>query len=94
VETLTPIKLRYTGNKVIDLVNAFDNQKSIHTEPIGSPSSTWRDDRRPRVIMNDNLTTRYAVHKGFCQEEGSRRAVAVLLPGSSGCTPRFPCWMQ
>src|SRR5678810_565485 len=33
VETLTPIKLRYTG-KVIDLVKAFDNQSLIHTEPI------------------------------------------------------------
>src|SRR5664279_6576462 len=33
VETLTPIKLRYTG-RVIDLVHAFDTQNIIHTEPI------------------------------------------------------------
>ena len=33
VETLTPIKLRYTG-KVIDLTTAFDNQNMLHTEPI------------------------------------------------------------
>src|SRR5678815_4308290 len=33
VETLTPIKLRYTG-RVIDLVHAFDTQNVLHTEPI------------------------------------------------------------
>ena len=32
VETLTPIKLRYTG-KVIDLTKAFDSQNVMHTEP-------------------------------------------------------------
>src|SRR5690242_433475 len=32
VETLTPIKLRYTG-KVIDLTKAFDTQNVLHTEP-------------------------------------------------------------
>ncbi len=32
VETLTPIKLRYTG-RVIDLTKAFDSQNVLHTEP-------------------------------------------------------------
>jgi DNA-directed RNA polymerase subunit beta' len=41
VETLTPIKLRYTG-RVIDLVHAFDNQNILHTEPSSSSSSTWK----------------------------------------------------
>ena len=33
VETLTPIKLRYTG-RVIDLENAFDKQNIMHSEPV------------------------------------------------------------
>src|ERR1700745_73275 len=33
VETLTPIRLRYTG-EVIDLTSAYDNQDIIHTEPV------------------------------------------------------------
>ena len=33
VETLTPIRLRYTG-EVIDLTTAYDDQDVIHTEPI------------------------------------------------------------
>src|SRR5256885_2673863 len=33
VDTLTPIKLRYT-DRVIDVVHAFDNQNVLHTEPI------------------------------------------------------------
>src|SRR6202165_1174641 len=35
VETLTPIKLRYTG-KVVDLIKAFDSQNLLHTDPIRS----------------------------------------------------------
>jgi DNA-directed RNA polymerase subunit beta' len=31
VETLTPIRLRYTG-KVIDLTKAYDNQDVMHTD--------------------------------------------------------------
>ena len=33
VETLTPIRLRYTG-EVIDLTAAYDDQDITHTEPI------------------------------------------------------------
>src|SRR5436309_13698571 len=33
VETLTPIRLRYTG-RVIDLTTAYDDQDVLHTEPI------------------------------------------------------------
>src|SRR5499433_4325037 len=33
VETLTPIKLRYTG-KVVDLVHSFDNQNLLDIEPV------------------------------------------------------------
>src|SRR6476620_4932245 len=33
VETLSPIRLRYTGD-VIDLVSAYDDQDVVHTEPV------------------------------------------------------------
>ena len=33
VETLTPIRLRYTG-EVIDLTTAYDDQDVMHTEPV------------------------------------------------------------
>ena len=53
VETLSPIKLRYTG-KVIDLVKAFDNQNLMHTEPIEF-SKQYMDTTVGRVILNDTL---------------------------------------
>jgi len=33
VETLSPIRLRYTG-RVIDLTTAYDDQDVLHTEPL------------------------------------------------------------
>src|SRR5881275_97127 len=53
VETLTPIKLRYTG-RVIDLVHAFDTQNVLHTEPIEFIKQ-YMETTVGRVIMNDNL---------------------------------------
>jgi len=53
VETLTPIKLRYTG-RVIDLVHAFDNQNILHTEPIEFIKQ-YMETTVGRVILNDNL---------------------------------------
>src|SRR5512134_3995605 len=53
VETLTPIKLRYTG-RVIDLVHAFDSQNVLHTEPIEF-NKQYMETTVGRVILNDNL---------------------------------------
>src|SRR5437868_879057 len=53
VETLTPIKLRYTG-KVVDLVTAFDSQNVLHTEPIEFIKQ-YMDTTVGRVIRNDHL---------------------------------------
>ena len=47
VETLTPIRLRYTG-EVIDLTQAFDDQNVIHTEPIEFNARVHGHHRRPR----------------------------------------------
>src|SRR4029077_19952830 len=53
VETLTPIKLRYTG-KVIDLVPACETKNVIHPEPIEF-TKQYMETTVGRVIMNDNL---------------------------------------
>jgi DNA-directed RNA polymerase subunit beta' len=51
VETLSPIKLRYTG-KVIDLVHAFDTQNLLHAEPIEF-NKQYMETTVGRVIFND-----------------------------------------
>ena len=89
VETLTPIKLRYTG-KVIDLVHAFDNQNILHTEPIEFIKQ-YMDTTVGRVILNDALPAGHAVHQRPAQEEGPRAAGAVLLPEVRPA--RSPCSM-
>jgi DNA-directed RNA polymerase subunit beta' len=53
VETLTPIKLRYTG-VVIDLVHSFDNQNVLHIEPIEFVKQ-YMETTVGRVILNDHL---------------------------------------
>src|SRR5881296_2700861 len=53
VETLTPIKLRFTG-KVIDLVHAFDDQNVLHAEPIEF-NKQYMETTVGRVIFNDHL---------------------------------------
>ena len=78
VETLTPIKLRYTG-KVIDLVHAFDNQNILHTEPIEFVKQ-YMETTVGRVILNDHPAAGHAVHQRPAQEEGPGATGAVLLP--------------
>ena len=78
VETLTPIKLRYTG-KVIDLVHAFDNQNILHTEPIEF-NKQYMETTVGRVILNDHPARGDAVHQRPSEEEGPGAAGAVLLP--------------
>ncbi|MGB7622059.1 MAG: DNA-directed RNA polymerase subunit beta' [Terriglobia bacterium] len=53
VETLTPIKLRYSG-EVIDLVTAYDDQDVIHTEPVRLQNQYLKT-TVGRVILNDHL---------------------------------------
>src|ERR1700758_1584808 len=68
VETLTPIKLRYTG-KVIDLVKAFDNQNVIHTEPIEF-TKQYMETTVGRVIMNDALPRDMPFINGLLKKKG------------------------
>jgi DNA-directed RNA polymerase subunit beta' len=54
VETLTPIRLRYTGD-VIDLTTAYDDQDVTHTEPVRFERQ-YINTTVGRAILNDNLS--------------------------------------
>src|SRR5438128_2567534 len=73
VETLTPIKLRYTG-RVIDLVHAFDNQNILHTEPIEFVKQ-YMDTTVGRVILNDNLPRDMPYVNGLLKKKGLAQMV-------------------
>src|SRR5579885_411228 len=68
VETLTPIKLRYTG-RVIDLSKAFDNQNVMHTEPIEFVKQ-YMDTTVGRVILNDHLPEDMPFVNGLLKKKG------------------------
>jgi DNA-directed RNA polymerase subunit beta' len=73
VETLTPIKLRYTG-RVIDLVHAFDNQNILHTEPIEFIKQ-YMETTVGRVIMNDHLPQEMPFINGLLKKKGLAQLV-------------------
>ncbi len=73
VETLTPIKLRYTG-KVIDLVHAFDTQNILHTEPIEFVKQ-YMDTTVGRVILNDSLPQDMPFINGLLKKKGLSQLV-------------------
>src|SRR5450432_641637 len=73
VETLTPIKLRYTG-KVIDLSKAFDSQNIVHTEPIEFVKQ-YMDTTVGRVILNDNLPQDMPFINGLLKKKGLAQLV-------------------
>jgi DNA-directed RNA polymerase subunit beta' len=60
VETLTPIRLRYTGD-VIDLTQAYDDQDVNHTEPIHL-TREYLNTTVGRAILNDHLPKATAVN--------------------------------
>jgi DNA-directed RNA polymerase subunit beta' len=68
VETLTPIKLRYTG-RVIDLVHAFDNQNVLHAEPV-EYNKQYMDTTVGRVILNDHLPQDMPFINGLLKKKG------------------------
>src|SRR3977135_2699474 len=73
LETLTPIRLRYTG-KVIDLVKAFDNQNVIHTEPIEFVKQ-YMETTVGRVILNDVLPDEMPYINGLMKKKGLSQLV-------------------
>jgi DNA-directed RNA polymerase subunit beta' len=73
VETLTPIKLRFTG-RVIDLVKAFDNQNVLHTEPIEF-NKQYMETTVGRVILNDVLPDEMPFINGLLKKKGLAQLV-------------------
>ena len=73
VETLSPIKLRYTG-KVIDLVHAFDTQNILHTEPIEFKKQ-YMETTVGRVILNDHLPEDMPYINGLLKKKGLAQLV-------------------
>ena len=73
VETLTAIKLRYTG-KVIDLNKAFDNQNIMYTEPIEF-NKQYMDTTVGRVILNDVLPKEMPFINGLLKKKGMGQLV-------------------
>ena len=73
VQTLTPIKLRYTG-KVIDLNKAFDSQNIMHTEPIEFVKQ-YMDTTVGRVIFNDHLPEEMPFINGLLKKKGLAQLV-------------------
>ncbi|MCZ2080052.1 MAG: DNA-directed RNA polymerase subunit beta' [Bryobacterales bacterium] len=73
VETLTPIRLRYTG-RVIDLSKAFDNQNVMHTEPIEF-NKQYMDTTVGRVILNDVLPEDMPFINGLLKKKGLSQLV-------------------
>jgi DNA-directed RNA polymerase subunit beta' len=68
VETLTPIRLRYTG-RVIDLTTVSDDQDVLHTEPI-TVQNQFIDTTVGRVIFNDHLPKEMPFVNGLLRKKG------------------------
>jgi len=68
VETLTPIRLRYTG-RVVDLNTAYDDQDVLHTEPI-TVKNQFINTTAGRVIFNDHLPKEMPFVNGLLRKKG------------------------
>jgi DNA-directed RNA polymerase subunit beta' len=73
VETLTPIKLRYTG-QVIDLTKAFDSQNILHTEPIEF-TKQYMETTVGRVILKDVMPEEMPFINGLLKKKGLTQLV-------------------
>ncbi len=68
VETLTPVRLRYTG-RVVDLTTAYDDQDILHTEPI-TVKNQFVNTTVGRVIFNDHLPSEMPFINGLLRRKG------------------------
>ena len=78
VETLTPIRLMYTG-ELIDLTTVYDDQDVIHTE-VQNVKNQVINTTVGRVILNDHLPKGLPFVNGLLAQEGPAGAGAVRLP--------------
>ncbi len=68
VETLTPIRLRYTG-PVLDMTTAYDDQDLTHTEPVEF-SKQFINTTVGRAILNDALPEGMPYVNGLLKKKG------------------------
>jgi DNA-directed RNA polymerase subunit beta' len=68
VETLTPIRLRYSG-EVIDLTQAYDDQDIVHTEPVNFERQ-FINTTVGRTILNDHLPESMPFINGLLKKKG------------------------
>src|SRR5690348_16663114 len=68
VETLTPIRLRYTG-EVLDLTTAYDDQDLLHTESTNYDRQ-YLNTTVGRVILNDALPKGMPYINGLLKKKG------------------------
>jgi DNA-directed RNA polymerase subunit beta' len=73
VETLTPIRLRYTG-EVIDLTTAYDDQDIIHTDPVRFERQ-FINTTVGRSILNDHLPAEMPYINGLLKKKGIGQVV-------------------
>src|SRR5262247_1319621 len=68
VETLTPIRLRYTG-EVMDLTQAYDDQDIVHAEPVPFKKQ-FISTTVGRTILNDHLPEDMPYINGLLKTKG------------------------
>src|SRR5438067_4116900 len=68
IETLTPIRLRYTG-EVIDLTTAYDDQDITHTDPTNYDRQ-FLNTTVGRAILNDHLPKGMPYINGLLKKKG------------------------
>jgi DNA-directed RNA polymerase subunit beta' len=73
VETLTPIRLRYTG-EVIDLTQAYDDQDVLHTEAVMFDRQ-YINTTVGRAILNDSLSKGMPYINGLLKKKGLGQVV-------------------
>ena len=73
VETLSPIRLRYTG-PVLDMTAAYDDQDLIHTEPV-QYEKQFISTTVGRAILNDALPEKMPYINGLLKKKGMGQLV-------------------
>ena len=68
VETLTPIRLRYTG-PVLDMTTAYDDQDLTHTDPVEF-NNQYINTTVGRAILNDALPEGMPYVNGLLKKKG------------------------
>jgi len=76
VETLTPIRLRYTG-AVLDMTTAYDDQDLTHTEPVEF-TKQFINTTVGRAILNDRLPEGMPYVNGLLKKKGIGQLINYL----------------